>query len=569
MIGGLSAIGKIGGGSFSTHDLDLFTLFANQVSIAIENARLFQDHQNIIGKLKQEISKRKKIQTALEKEKEQLAITLRSIGDGVITTDTDGKVVLINKVAEKLCGWSQSEACGKPLAEVFRIISEETREPRDNPAETILKTGEIIEIANHTALIARNGTERSIADSGAPIRDKSSQIIGVVLVFRDVTESNRLKDELLKVKKLESVGVLAGGIAHDFNNILVAILGNINLASQIIGDDNHQVYPLLKDAEKASLRAKDLTQQLLTFSQGGEPVRKTAAIPEVIKDSADFVLRGSNVACQYHIADDLWLVEIDKGQISQVIQNLILNASHAMPQGGNIQISCENIKTISDPGILLPRKNNYLKITISDSGIGIPKNIIDKIFDPYFSTKQKGSGLGLAITHSIISKHDGHISVCSKLGEGTTFTIYLPASSKEPQSLIKSTEIPPVGKATIMIMDDDEMVRTLAQRILSQFGYEVVLAEDGKEAIQLYENAKDSPNPIDLIIMDLTIPGGMGGKEAIEKIHQINPEAKVIVTSGYSNDPIMANHKEYGFCATITKPFMIKELIRLVSQVLS
>ncbi len=504
----------------------------------------------------------------LASETERLAVTLRSIGDGVITTNVVGEVILINKIAEHLTGWKQDEATGQPLEKVFNIISETTREPCENPVTQVIKTGRIIGLANHTTLIARDGTERSIADSGAPIRDKESKVVGVVLVFRDITDQLRMEQEVIKVKKLESIGVLAGGIAHDFNNILAAILGNINLA---LFDESLQktTRNLISEAEKASLRAKELTKQLLTFSKGGEPVKETASLETVIKESANFVLHGGKVACRFEPPDDLWLVDIDKGQISQVIQNIVLNASHAMPEGGIITISCENL-TLTDKKMLPSRKGGkFVKISIQDSGIGIPEKLVGKIFDPYFSTKSEGSGLGLAICQSIISKHNGDIFVESSPGEGTTFSIYLHASDKQAPPLPERIgDFKASVPAKILIMDDEEMLRKVAIKMLAKLGHEAFPASDGVEAVQLYKEAMNSDNPIQLVIMDLTIPGGMGGKEAVQEIHKLDPEAKVIVSSGYSNDPIMANFEKFGFCAAIVKPFQLKDLSGVLGQVL-
>ena len=519
--------------------------------------------------LKSEILERKQAENALADEKERLAVTLRSIGDGVVTTDMDGHIILMNKIAEELTGYPQEEAFNKPLPEIFHIINERTRKRCENPAEKVLSSGEVIDIARHTALIAKDGTERSIADSGAPIRDKKSRIIGVVLVFRDVTETNKMEEELLKLEKLESVGVLAGGIAHDFNNILAAILGNIDL-TLFDANLNPETRKLLTEAKKASVRAKDLTQQLLTFSKGGEPVKETTSLLDIIRDSTQFVLHGSNVSCKYHVPDDLWFVEVDRGQTSQVVQNLIINAKHAMPAGGIINITCENILHSDDESVFLPQKNNYVRVSISDSGVGIPENIIDKIFDPYFSTKQEGSGLGLAISHSIISKHDGHISVQSKLGEGTTFTTYLPVSvQKQQKEKRKETIDSATSKAKIMVMDDEEMVRDVAKAMLTSLGHDVVLVQDGAEALKIYKEHSNTDNPIDIVIMDLTIPGGIGGEDAVKNILAIDQNAKVIVSSGYSNDPIMANCQEYGFEAAVIKPYQLQELTKVINQVLS
>lgn len=396
--------------------------------VELEVARRTAELAEANEALSRELTRRIEAEQSLAAEKERLAVTLRSIGDGIITTDMGGKIVLINKIAEKLTGWIQEEAIGRPLREVFHIINEKTRLPCENPVEKVLETGGIVGLANHTALIARDGTERMLADSGAPIRDKEGKIIGVVLVFRDITEQKKMEEELLKASKLDSVGLLAGGIAHDFNNILTAILGNISLAKM---DKNlDEIFERITQAEKACLRVRDLTQQLLTFSKGGAPVKRVASIAELIRDSAIFALRGSNVRCDFSMPADLWPVEVDEGQISQVINNLVINAQQAMPAGGGIQVRCENIRV--ERGLALPlEKGEYVKISIEDHGVGIPKEYLQKIFDPYFTTKQKGSGLGLTTSYSIIKNHDGIITVESEVGVGTTFGVYLPVSKKE------------------------------------------------------------------------------------------------------------------------------------------
>ena len=519
-------------------------------------------------RLQAEIEERRAAQNALVAEKERLAVTLRSIGDGVITTDTKGIIVLMNKVAEKLTGWPQEDAGGRPLGEIFHIINMQTGERCDKLLDEILTIGKIVGLAEHTVLISRDGTERSIADSGAPIRDKESKIVGVVIVFRDVTEKIKMEEDLLKARKLESVGVLAGGIAHDFNNILVAIMGNISLAAILVKPED-KAHELLLEAEAASMRAKKFTQQLLTFSKGGEPIKQLTSIAEVIRDSASFILRGSNIRCEYNIPADLWPVEVDTGQISQVIQNIIMNASHAMPEGGVIDITCNNI-AINNNAIQSLATGDYVKIAIKDRGIGISPHLIDKIFDPYFSTKHEGSGLGLAITHSIISKHNGHITVESEQGVGSTFTIFLPASKQKP--IAEHKEVEPMkiqGKGTILIMDDEEIVRKVAKEMLSLFGYDVLLAVDGEQALEMYQQHMQAGTGIDAVIMDLTIPGGMGGREAVTKLLAIDADAKVIVSSGYSNDPVMANCKEYGFSGVINKPFRTQDLVETISTVLA
>ncbi|MCK5687528.1 PAS domain S-box protein [bacterium] len=518
--------------------------------------------------LKTEVYKRNKAEQDLLSEKERLAVTLRSIGDGVITTDLDGKIVLINKITEKLTGWSQQDAVGKQIREVFNIVNEKTGITCENPVYKVLKESKNIGLASHTVLISKDGTQYIIEDSCAPILNSESKIIGTVLVYRDVTEGKKMEEELLKVKKLESVGVLAGGIAHDFNNILTAILGNIELAESYT-DSTNKIYPFLQNAINASIRAKDLTHQLLTFAKGGNPVKQTSAINQIITDSANFVLHGSSVMCNYKIPLDLWKVDVDSGQISQVIQNIIINSREAMPDGGVIEVVCENIEDISNETISLPDQK-YIKIIISDSGSGISDKYIDRIFDPYFTTKKMGSGLGLAICHSIIGKHDGNISVQSQLNKGTAFTIYIPAVlflTQDPE-IKKAKVIDSEKKATIMVMDDESMILETVDQILMKFGHKVILVKNGHEAIELYNKYINDSNPIDIIIMDLTIPGGMGSKDAVQEILRINPEAKAIVASGYSNDPVMANYKDYGFKASISKPFQLAELNELIIKVL-
>ena len=393
-----------------------------------------------------------------------------------------------------------------------------------------------------------------------------SKVKVFVNLYNTKIEYKNMQQELQKSKNLESLGLLAGGIAHDFNNILAAIIGNIDLATMLLDPvQNNTEIELLKKSTQASMRAKGLTYQLLTFARGGDPVKALSSIVQVVKESADFVLHGSNVSCQYDFPDNLWNAELDTSQISQVVQNIIINAIQAMPDGGTIAIQCRNF-TDNDTHILPDPTRKYIEIKIRDSGVGIPADLLDKVFDPYMTTKTTGNGLGLSICHSIIKKHAGKITVTSLPGVGTTFTILLPASS---ESQIISKEIPPTNKkriGKILVMDDEETIRILTSTMLNLDGHEVVLAEDGLAAIKLYQESCNSEKPIDLTIMDLTIPGSMGGQEAVLEILRINPAAKVIVSSGYATDPIMANHSEYGFIAAISKPYELKTLLDTVRQ---
>ncbi|KYK28539.1 MAG: hypothetical protein AYK19_20790 [Theionarchaea archaeon DG-70-1] len=497
----------------------------------------------------------------LRESQQWLATTLKSIGDGVVATDTRGLITFMNPVAENLTGWAQQEAVGNLLKDVFTIIDEETREGCENPFEKILEAGRIIDLSNNTILVAKDGTERIVTITGAPIRDETYNTLGTVLVFNDVTEKRRIEQELLKTQKLESLSILAGGVAHDFNNILTAILGNANLAKMYAA--NEKVTEKLTKIERASLQAKELTQQLLTFSKGGAPTKKTTSITELIKDSTGFALRGSNVRCHFYLSDDLWPVDVDAGQISQVINNIIMNADQAMPDGGIIIVRGENV-TIQEHVTL--QKGNYVKISIKDEGAGIPEKYVERIFEPYFTTKQKGSGLGLATCYSIIKNHDGLITAESELGVGTTFYMWLPASQEKREEKEEPEEVPK-GEGKVLLMDDEESILEAAGEVLQYLGYTVVTVRDGSEAVEQYRKVLDK-EPFDVVIIDLTIPGGMGGKKTIEKLLEIDPHVKAVVSSGYSNDPIMANYGEYGFCGVVTKPYTIKELSETLHKVL-
>lgn len=400
------------------------------------------------------------------------------------------------------------------------------------------------------------------------VRARTSELTETnIKLQREIVQRREAEQELLKVQKLESLGILAGGIAHDYNNILTGILGNINLA-RMYPDQPERVSELLTEAENAALRARDLTMQLLTFSKGGIPVRKAMFIADMIMDAADFALKGSNVRCEFSIPDDLWPVEADPGQMKQVIHNLVMNAQQAMPDGGVIEVLCENATVTSDEG--LPLKNGrYVKVSVQDHGIGIPKDHLGRIFDPYFTTKQKGSGFGLATSYSIIKNHDGYLTVESELGEGTVFYFYIPAAEREVSLEYESEGALADGTGRILVMDDEELVRNAARNILTATGYEVEFAEDGAGALELYKRAMNSEKPFDAVIMDLTIPGGMGGREAFTKLREIDPDVKAIVSSGYSDDPIMAKYSEYGFKGVVTKPYGVQDLISAVRRVLA
>jgi len=503
----------------------------------------------------------------MAQESQRLLITLHSIADAVVVTDMDGTVILINEAAENLTGYARDDATGRLIYDIFVLLDQKTRMPVGNPVKEALITLRPTTIPDGVVLVAKNGREVAIADSAAPIRNDDGRLIGAVLVFRDITDKKHMEEEALKSLKLESLGVLAGGIAHDFNNILTGVLTNVSFAKEAT-DRKSSHYQLLVDAEYAVLRAKDLTHQLLTFAKGGAPVKKIASIAGILSDTANFILTGSACRCEIDIGHDLWHAEVDSGQISQVIQNLLLNAMQAMPQGGVITVSAKNIKIVSGLLAGLPA-GDYIEISVRDAGTGIDPRYLPNIFDPYFTTKAKGSGLGLATSYSIIKKHNGCITVESQLGKGTVFYVYLPAAAGPLAPLVHTIcgESIDSLNARVLIMDDEDIILSTAKNILVAAGCSVDCAVDGDEVIVKYKQAKSSGYPYDVFILDLVIPAGLGGKETLAILRELDPAVKVIVSSGYSNDPVMADFTVYGFKGILPKPYTAQELLYAVSCV--
>ena len=507
-----------------------------------------------------------KIEQELADEHERLNVTLRNVGEGVISTDLDNKIIVMNKAAETLLGVPSSYAIGKTIFDI--VILHNDGEKSNYLKKMFQKKGAVSQ--KYTLNLVNDKSDNLlVVASLTPLYDKDSVQIGSVVVIRDITEETIIEQELFKIKKIESIGVLAGGIAHDFNNILIAIMGNIELA-KMKEKKSSETFEILDSALKAGMRAKSLTGQLLTFSKGGDPIKSVASVEELIRESADFILRGSRAVCEYDIPEDLWQVNVDTGQIAQVIQNIILNASQAMPNGGKIRVKCENIHYTADDIIIsLPAgiKQNYIKISIIDSGIGISQEDLEKIFDPYFTTKSTGNGLGMAICLSIINKHNGVIRVSSEIGKGSRVEICLPVAENVDCSLKSDLNTLSDGaKGKILLMDDDEMVLAVIDGFLNVLGQDTVLTRDGEEAIEAYRKAFDDGECFDLVFLDITVPGGVGGEIAVKKILEINPNANVVVVSGYSNDPVMANYKDYGFKMAVPKPFTYEDISRVVAR---
>ncbi|MDB9822198.1 PAS domain S-box protein [Deltaproteobacteria bacterium] len=532
---------------FATIGRRVMLLNARQIERAIGKER-------IILLAIEDVTERAQLETSLKDSEERFRRLFETADDGILLLDKkELKISHANPAITAMLDYSNKELIGKGFEDI-------------GFADNFGDFQEIMQALNKDGIIRY---------PDIPIQKKTGQVVetDVYMVdraklvqcnIRDITERKKLTEDLLTLQKLEAVGILAGGIAHDFNNILTAIIGNISLAKMHMSPDN-EIFDLLNESEIASIRAQTLTRQLLTFAKGGMPLKETASIRDLLKASASFVMRGSISDIKFSIADDLWMAEVDIGQISQVINNLIINANQAMIKKGIIQVAAENLMIDNGQGFPI-EQGRYIRISIKDQGVGIAKDNLLKLFDPYFTTKKEGSGLGLATTYSIIQKHNGHITVESQLGVGTTFYVYLPASDKiftekKEVTLIK-------GPGRILVMDDEAPLQKLIGRMLENLGYESEFAKDGAEAIRMVKDAKEAETPYDAAILDLTIPGKMGGKEAINKLLEIDPELKAIVFSGYSDDPVMANFKEYGFKGMMPKPFESLSLGKVLHEVL-
>ncbi len=509
-----------------------------------------------------DITERKRNEAALKKSRDEYLAITNLTGEIIAHVNSESLWTFLNDCA--------CEFYGKPREELIGTRFDEYIHPADRE-----RTKEFLESMIESRKMMKGYINSQKSKDGwkkvewnvYPHFDNAGRYIGLQATGRDITERFKFEAEQTKANKLESIGILAGGIAHDFNNILAAILGNASLAKMSFGNKN-EFMELLTEVEEASIRATKLTQQLITFSKGGAPVRETTDLTLVVKETIEFTLRGSNVGYKLSFDNNLWHADIDKGQISQVIGNLAINAVQAMPNGGTITISAAN-ETITSENVLPLKNGNYVKISMTDEGTGINEYHLTKVFDPYFTTKRNGSGLGLATTYSIIKRHDGYISVESEKGVGTTFHFYLPASDKTEKKVFKSKEGIMKVTGKILVMDDEEMVRNFIKKMLISFGNEVVLAVDGDETIGLYRDAIESGTPFDAVIMDLTIPSGMGGKEAVKEILKIDPKAKALVSSGYSSNPIISNCQKYGFKAFIPKPYRLDDLKSILNEVLA
>ena len=504
----------------------------------------------------------KSIEENLLKEKDFSNILIESLPGIFCLFDIDGKILRWNKYGENVIGYTADEiSVSNPLD----FIVEQDRELVN---KTIKDTFDKGYSSVESTLVTKRGEKIPFYFTG--IRVMIDDVPCILSIAIDISERKKIEYELEKLRRLESIGILASGVAHDFNNLLTGILGNISLVKQYL-DSEDMIFKRLSTAERSCLEAREITSRLITFSKGGEPVKKVTRVQQLLKEAHCPLIKDTNITFEYNLPDNLYPVEIDEGQIRNVIINILTNAAEAMPEGGKIDISAANLE-ITEKDNLPIKEGSYVKVSIRDRGRGIQVEEISRIFDPYFSTKErgvkKGMGLGLTICHSIIRKHEGFITVESMPGAGTTFHLYLPASLKKKTETEVTGEKEITRKKRILIMDDDEIVRDITGDMLMHCGYYIESSKDGNEAIALYIKAKERGEPFDAVILDLVVPNGMGGDIAIKRLHDIDHGVKGIALSGYSKDLIMTHYMDYGFTAALSKPYNIQLLNGTLERVL-
>ena len=533
-----------------------------EIVYGMVSVSLLKDFQgNPVGgvTINRDITKRKQAEEALHESEMRFRSLFQSMNEGVCLHEVvyddrhvvvDYRILDANPSYEEILGFSRGSVLGKLASEVYGS----GKPPYLDTYAEVVKTGKPVRIETYFPPM----------DKHFSISIFSLEKERFATAFEDITERKHMEEELRKNQNLESLGVLAGGIAHDFNNVLTGVIGSLALLDLMLDKDS-DAHRIAVEGKRAADRTRDLTQQLLTFAKGGAPIKEVTSIEALVRETTELSLHGSNTKPEFHLAENLHSVDIDQGQIGQVIQNLVLNADQAMPEGGILKVSAENVELSSHNSLLLTA-GPYVRVSVVDQGIGMSEEVMAKVFDPYFSTKTSGHGLGLSITHSIVQRHDGHITVHSVQNVGTTFEFYLPAfqghastSPGQDRELARGTE-------RILLMDDEELIHKTLGKALTLFGYQVHSAYNGEEALASYQAA--TAQPFDLAIMDLTIPGGSGGKETVEKLLAIDPQARVLVASGYANDPVMANYAEYGFVGAISKPVDIHELAETIKRIL-
>lgn len=537
-----------------------------ELSFITEKFPLFDDKGEVcaVGGFCTEITTQKdRAEESLAKARERLAVTMHSISDGVLATDTEGLITTLNPAAEVISGATQDVAIGRPVEEVLRPAGEGREGFFAGMVGEAVKNG--TRSAREAEITGPGGRTRSVIAAASPVRDRRGDIIGAVITLRDVTERKLADAELFKMRSLRLLGFMAGGIAHDFNNILTGVLGNLSLIS---ARTDAESLSLIKEAQDACGVAKGLSHQLLTFSSGGNPVTTPADLRDLVRRASEFAARGSSSRCVFALGDRPLAASVDADQTAQVIQNLVINAAQAMPRGGEIRISAAAVKIgVGEIPPLAP--GDYVRVDFADQGSGIPVKDLPHIFDPYFTTKASGRGLGLSICYSVMDKHGGTITAGTASGGGAEFHIYFPSIPAEGLKAAEEVEEAAEGEGRVLMMDDEPMVARTAERMLRRLGYKPDIAADGDRALEAYRKAMEEGDPYALAILDLTIAGGKGGRETALEIMKMDPGARILVSSGYSDDPVMADFASYGFAGALKKPYRVTELAKALRSVLA
>ena len=504
-----------------------------------------------------DITERKEAEEKLCESEQFIRNMLDTVDEGFVVIDRNFRILNANRAYCRLHDGSCDEVIGRYCYEIAHKIQRPCHEEGEEcSVRRVFDTGEPCAVAHRH--VDATGDLMYVETKAFPIKDSSGTVSSVIETINNITERHLLEEERLKTQKLEAIGTLAGGIAHDFNNLLQGIFGFISMA-KLTYDQKENSLAMLEQAEKALHQSVNLTTQLLTFSKGGKPVKRRMQLQPVIENAVKFALSGSKAGYRIIVAEDLWAVEADEGQIGQVIQNIVLNAEQAMPEGGTIVLTARNVEQQAAHDKLLgPGK--HVEVSISDTGIGIPEKYLQKIFDPYFTTKEMGSGLGLATSYSIIRNHGGVIAVESEVGRGTTFYVYLPAVEAAEGIQKEPAAVPFTGKGNILVMDDEEIVLNITGEMIRALGHDVDFANHGQSAIEKYRAALESGKPYDIVILDLTIRGGMGGRETVQRILEMDPAVIAIVSSGYSDDAVISEYYKYGFKARLSKPYRLEDL---------
>ena len=558
---GTLAISSCQAEAFSDDHIVVLQILAGALAAGFQRLRDLELLSQRNEELEREIAERQRSEAEIRANAAMFEKWKRSNFIGIIQSSASGDIIDANDTLLNMLGYSREDLAAGTL-DWMRLTPEEFLFLDEQAIEEAKEKGYWTPFEKE--YFHRDGHRVPILIGGSLYREESEHYIVFVL---DLSERRRMEEDLRKIHNLESLGILAGGIAHDFNNLLTGITGSLDMLNRSAADNSSE-RSLIGTALSAAERAAGLAQQLLTFAKGGEPVKETASLAPVLRDAITLSLHGSNAKTEFDLAQDAWDVEVDKGQMAQVFQNIAINAHQAMPAGGTLHIALSNISLPAANDLFLAA-GNYVNVSIEDEGIGMSAEVLAKIFDPYYTTKPTGHGLGLSISYSIVHRHGGHLSARSEPGAGTAFNIYLPIATKRLQPVRtedKHTPDADIGNGRILLMDDESLIHETVGKMLQLLNYQVESVYDGLAAIDAYQTALNKGAPYDLVFMDLTIPGGMGGKEAIGQLLNVDPQARAVVFSGYSNDPVMADCTAYGFAAAVEKPVSMARLASIVQE---